>query len=156
VHLPDHVLDHVPEAEHVSTRAGGEHVAEQVPIMRDLARAEAMAAYTRSILEPLVTRLAEQEATIRGQAETIGTLRAEVTTLKATQTLPASNLTPASLDLLSGPFTRTSWVYGAATLLALVAVVVLLTGPRYPAVPSRLAPPIRCPWYVIKSSKLTL
>lgn len=37
-------------------------------------QAEAMAAYTRSILEPLVRLVAEQEGTIRAQAETIGTL----------------------------------------------------------------------------------
>jgi len=41
-------------------------------------QAEAMAAYTRSILEPLVARLGEQEAVIRDQAETIGRQGAEL------------------------------------------------------------------------------
>jgi len=41
-------------------------------------RAEAMANYTRSLLEPLVARLADQEAIIRGQAEELGHLRAEL------------------------------------------------------------------------------
>ena len=44
----------------------------------ELMRAEAMAAYTRSILEPLVARLAEQEAVIRDQAEQVGSLRARL------------------------------------------------------------------------------
>ncbi len=41
-------------------------------------QAEAMAAYTRSILEPLVARLGEQEAVIRDQAERIGALTEQV------------------------------------------------------------------------------
>ena len=41
-------------------------------------RAEAMAAYTLSILEPLVARLAEQEAIIRDQAAEVGSPRAPI------------------------------------------------------------------------------
>src|SRR5215216_744293 len=42
----------------------------EVPaVALDIQRAEAMANYTRSILEPLVARLADQEAIIREQAE---------------------------------------------------------------------------------------
>lgn len=44
----------------------------------DVLRAEAMATYTRSLLEPLVERLAEQERIIRDQAEALGGLRAEL------------------------------------------------------------------------------
>ncbi len=44
----------------------------------DLMRAEAMATYTRSLLEPLVARLAEQEQIIRSQAEEVGALRAQL------------------------------------------------------------------------------
>jgi hypothetical protein len=58
-----------------------------------------MAAYTRSILEPLVARLAEQEVIIRGQAETVGSLRAQLAaaearihSLEALQSPIASNL----------------------------------------------------------------
>ncbi len=41
-------------------------------------RAEAMAVYTKTLLEPLVARLGEQEAVIRDQAETIGRQGAEL------------------------------------------------------------------------------
>ena len=41
-------------------------------------RAEAVAASIRSIVEPLVARLAEQETIIRDQAETIGAVRAQL------------------------------------------------------------------------------
>ncbi len=44
----------------------------------DLQRAEAMASYSRALLEPLVARLAEQEQIIREQAEDLGRLRAEL------------------------------------------------------------------------------
>jgi hypothetical protein len=49
-----------------------------------IAQAEAMAAYTRSLLEPLVAHVGELETTIREQAETIGALRNENDTLKDT------------------------------------------------------------------------
>jgi len=43
-----------------------------------LMQAEAMAAYTRSLLEPLVRHVAELETTVRCQAETIGRQSAEL------------------------------------------------------------------------------
>ena len=43
-----------------------------VPASAEIMRAEAMAAYTPAILEPLVARMAEQDGVIRDQAETIG------------------------------------------------------------------------------------
>ena len=43
-----------------------------------LRQAEAMAVYTRSLLEPLVALVEQQEATIRDQAETIGRQAAEL------------------------------------------------------------------------------
>jgi excisionase family DNA binding protein len=67
----------------------------------DVLRAEAMATYTRSLLEPLVNRLAEQERTIRDQAEELGRLRERVATLQAPeshQTREASNLTAHAPD----------------------------------------------------------
>jgi len=45
---------------------------EQVPVLGDFARAEAMAAYSARLIEPLVTRLAEQEQIIRQLAEEKG------------------------------------------------------------------------------------
>ncbi len=51
----------------------------EVPALApDLQRAEAMARYSRALLEPLVARLAEQEQIIREQAEDLGRLRAEL------------------------------------------------------------------------------
>jgi hypothetical protein len=84
-------LDNVPAQEHHSNGTmqqdrpgtvqehGAETVQEDGPgtvqhPSTGLAQAEAMAAYTRSILEPLVMRMAEQEGTIREQSEQIGTL----------------------------------------------------------------------------------
>ena len=55
----------------------------------DLMRAEAMATYTRSLLEPLVARLAEQEQIIREQAEQIGSLRAQLAAAEDRLTRPA-------------------------------------------------------------------
>ena len=49
-----------------------------VTVALETHRAEAIAVYTRTLLEPLVARLAEQETTIRDQAETIGGLTAQV------------------------------------------------------------------------------
>src|SRR5215212_2556216 len=50
-----------------------------------LMQAEAMAAYTRSLLEPMVVLVEQQQTVIREQAETIGTLRAENDALRASQ-----------------------------------------------------------------------
>jgi hypothetical protein len=86
-----------------------------------LAQAEAMAAYTRSILEPLVVRMAEQEGTIREQAETIGRQSERVAELEsrnghlsaeliverqAKSTLTASTA-PQSVDPTNGGSTYT-------------------------------------------------
>jgi excisionase family DNA binding protein len=72
----------------------------------DVLRAEAMATYTRSLLEPLVNRLAEQERTIRELAEELGRLRERVATFEAPtshQTREASNLTAHAPDPSRGP-----------------------------------------------------
>ena len=45
--------------------------------------ADALAAWSATILGPIMARMAEQEGTIREQAETIGELRARVSTLEA-------------------------------------------------------------------------
>ena len=48
-----------------------------------LVQAEAMAAYTRSLLEPMVAHVAELEGTIRTQAEVLGQLRERLATAEA-------------------------------------------------------------------------
>jgi hypothetical protein len=57
-----------------------------------------MASYERSVLDPVVRRLAEQEATIRVQAEAIGRLTSELETARltaeATMTRTASSPAP--------------------------------------------------------------
>ena len=81
--MAEQVHEHVPE------RADGEQVAEQVPAARDLARAEVMAAYTRSLLEPLVARMAEQEETIRMLEREVGRLTAELAQATVSRPEPA-------------------------------------------------------------------
>src|SRR4051812_43779712 len=49
-----------------------------VPSPPAIAQAEAMAAYTRSLLEPLVAHVSGLETTIRDQAETIGRMSAQL------------------------------------------------------------------------------
>jgi hypothetical protein len=71
----------------------------------DILRAEAMATYTRSLLEPLVSRLAEQERTIREQAEELGRLRERVAMLDSPnphQSAIAANLTAQTPDPPAG------------------------------------------------------
>ena len=53
------------------------------PFFNGLLKAEQVAESTRVLLEPLVGHVASQERTIRHQAETIGTLRAELVTARA-------------------------------------------------------------------------
>ena len=93
VHLPEHV----PTPEHVSEEARDHHVPEQVPIVRDLARAEAMAAYTRSLLEPLVARMAEQEGIIRGLERENGRLATELAVARTSPPEPAPDPFPAPI-----------------------------------------------------------
>jgi excisionase family DNA binding protein len=63
-----------PAGQHSSQNSAG--TLQQPPA--DIQRAEAMASYSRSLLEPLVARLADQEQIIREQAEEIGRLRSEL------------------------------------------------------------------------------
>lgn len=110
-----------------------------------LAQAEAMATYTRSILEPLVARLAEQEVIIRDQAEAIGRLEerlAPAPPAAAPQRPQAAGGAPNPPDPApepSPPPEPFSWPLPShptiralapwLVLLALVAVVVLLAWP---------------------------
>jgi hypothetical protein len=95
--VPSQVTSQVPPDEVL--RQGPPTSHGQVPT--DLLRAEAMATYTRSLLEPLVNRLAEQERTIRELAEELGRLRERVATFEAPtshQAREASNLTAHAPD----------------------------------------------------------
>jgi hypothetical protein len=92
-----------------------------------LMQAEAMAAYTRSLLEPLVAHVAELEGTVREQAETIGTLRAELVAERAKSSLAAST-GPRSAEPTTATFSGrlrplAPWLLG---VLAISIVLVLL------------------------------
>jgi hypothetical protein len=68
-------------------------------------RAEAMAAYTRSLLEPLVNRLAEQEVIIRDQAETIGSLRERLAVAEAPKAPEPAPVPEPLMPALDGELT---------------------------------------------------
>ena len=99
------------------------------------AASELMAAWSETFLGPLVARMAEQETTIREQAETIGTLRAENTALRASQPPQGANpgpvvpeaTTDAPVLFLARLRALVPWL---VAVLAIVAVVVLLVVPR--------------------------
>jgi excisionase family DNA binding protein len=82
---------------------------------------ELMAAWSETFLGPIMARVAEQEATIRGQAEMIGELRAENRALTAStapqSTEPTTDAFAARLRPLA------PWL---VAVLAIVAVVGLL------------------------------
>jgi hypothetical protein len=89
-----------------------------------LIQAEAMAAYTRSLLEPLVTLVEQQGATIREQAETIGTLLAENAALTA-RTVPeiVQTVQESRLDRWR------VWITWALTVLVLGVAITLVVWP---------------------------
>jgi excisionase family DNA binding protein len=78
------------------------------------------------ILAPVMTRLAEQEATIRSQAETIGELRAENRALLASTT--AHNVEPTREP--SVLFLRRRWLWVSVLAGFVVVIVLLLAWPR--------------------------
>jgi excisionase family DNA binding protein len=132
VYLPEQVItsEQNPEGarhhqvpEQVPDRGHDQHVSEQVPIMRDLARAEAMAAYTRSVVEPLVARMVEQESIIRDLERENGRLAAEVAAARPPDPLPVPN-PPMSIDRWGAV---APWALG---LLAAGSVVALMVMPR--------------------------
>ena len=71
------------------------------------------------ILAPVMARMAEQEATIRTQAETIGELRAENRALLARTGAEAPEPTPES----SPPIWRLWWLWLALLVVAGLAVL---------------------------------
>ena len=79
-------------------------------------RAEAMTAYTRSLLEPLLVLVQQQGTTIREQAETIGRQAAELDGLATAHSPGASDRTPWVLAALAG----------VGVVLLFVALVVVL------------------------------
>src|SRR4051795_10202186 len=74
----------------------------------DSIQAEAIDAYARSMLEPLVARMAELERTIRAQAETIGELRGTVAAHEAaiSSLTPRTAPQPAEATLKPAPTAR--------------------------------------------------
>jgi Helix-turn-helix domain len=119
VYLPDDVD---PAVTQVSEVTG---VAATAPVTGSH---EAMIAYTQALLDPLVAALERSQATVKEQAETIGELRATLSTLTAPESpLAASGAAQSSATAL-GPF-RASWrtsITAAVAVLAIVLVVVLL------------------------------
>ena len=96
---------------------------------------ELMAVWSETFLGPIMGRMAEQETTIRDQAETIGGLRAELAAACSKSPLVASTgpeiarMAQESSDTRSWRDMRWLWtVIGA--VLAIVVVVGLLVLPR--------------------------
>jgi hypothetical protein len=94
----------------VSTPEVDTDVHPQVDTRLDIRQAEAMAAYTRSLLEPLVEHVARLEGTVRDQAEQLGQLRAERDAARVALTVErrahspgAANLTHESSDPTTEP-----------------------------------------------------
>ena len=85
----------------------------------DILRAEAMTAYTRSLLEPLVGLVQQQGTTIREQAETIGRQAAELEARATAHSPGASDRTPWVLAALAS----------VGVVLLFVALVVVLLSP---------------------------
>ena len=81
-------------------------------------RAEAMSAYTRSLLEPLVVLVQQQGTTIREQAETLGRQAAELEALSAAHSPGASDRTPWLLAVIASV---------AVVMLVIARVVVLMS-----------------------------
>jgi Helix-turn-helix domain len=112
-----------------------EDVRPSEPPGTDIMRAEAMAAYTRSLLEPLVAHVAELEGTIRElerengrQAAELEAARATIATLIAPESPLTASTGAQSSETALGPFSdrwRAS-IAGAVVVLAIVLVVVLL------------------------------
>ena len=98
----------------------------------ELMRAEAMAAYTRSLLEPLVTRMAEQETTIRDLERENGRLGAELAAEREARSSLEARTGPQRGDALreSGISHWRMWAPWVLTVLAICAVVALLVWPR--------------------------
>jgi excisionase family DNA binding protein len=99
--------------------------------------AEALTAWSAAILTPIMARMAEQETTIRDQAETIGTLRAELDAERRAHSPVAGQETPEPPDPAPEPPSPFPWPLPPTpnvravtpwllAVLAIVAVIVLL------------------------------
>jgi len=121
------------------------------PFLAGLFRAEHVAESTRALLEPLVGHVASQERTIRHQAETIGTLRAELVATRAQIAVlntpapkPAPEPEPPQRPL-PGPYDGPSWCCRRWRSWIAAGIMLAVIGPTpYPASPNarrRSAPP---------------
>ena len=98
---------------------------------------ELMAVWSETFLGPIMARMAEQEGTIREQAETIGTLRAELAAARAPQSPPEAPTAPEPADPTTevavahpqapAPFSWRLILLYVALLVALVASTLMLT-----------------------------
>ena len=82
------------------------------PLLTSLFRTEPVADATRVLLAPLVGHVASQERTIRRQAETIGSLRAELVAARAQITV--LNMPPSAPEPLPDPRPTRSLTAGRA------------------------------------------
>ncbi len=97
----------------------GEDARPAGPPGTDILRAEAMTAYTRSLLEPLVGLVQQQGTTIREQAETIGRQAAELEARATARSPGASGRTPWVLAALAS----------VGVVVLFIALVVVLLSP---------------------------
>ena len=107
------------QAADLDARPGAEDARPAGPPGTDIMRAEAMTAYTRSLLEPLLVLVQQQGTTIREQAETIGRQAAELDGLATAHSSGASDRTPWVLAALAS----------VGVVLLFVALVVVLLSP---------------------------
>jgi hypothetical protein len=111
----DSVQQHPPEApaQHADSTLHQDAASTLPQPPTGLAQAEAMAAYTRSVLEPLVQALEHANGQIAWQAEAIGTLkaerdaaRAELDALKASQAQQEARETASTPEVATGRWRR--------------------------------------------------
>ena len=140
VELPD-ATGHAAE-DATDTAPSGRHNAAPEPALPPaLLAAEAWA---RGVVEPLTRTIAEQQAQFSAQAETIGSLRAELAAVRAAETPVAAPQTPPPAEVATEAPEPVPWPYGPQlpsapwwwrywpSLLAAGAVlliVAVLTGP---------------------------
>jgi hypothetical protein len=101
-----------------------------------LMQAEAMAAYTRSLLEPLVATIERQADQLVSQAETIGSLRADLAVARAAISSLEARIAPQTVEPTSElpdrplRFWQPWWMIMGAIAVAIVLAVALLAWPR--------------------------
>ncbi len=113
---------------HADSGIGTDQLAAGSSVALETQRAEAMAVYTKTLLEPLVARLAEQEAVVRDQAETIGRQGAELE--RATTAAVALGDELAAAEASRRRDHRPAWIGLAVAGAVAIAVVAAPTWVR--------------------------